>query len=190
VKPLSKMLLLSENGSPVSPPPHPRPFTTWAPNENREAVDSVILLLEMMAANDDFYVAEHILIKMLCHAHPSRCQSWKHGFLWIVEAARSNAVVQFKRNGVKARLVCLTNNHKIATEPYPQDDISLSKEEEYVRKVLMDHNGWMTRIDVIQSLMNNFESMYCPLNCKKVFHNGCFNRSFFGPKIFRVRPSA
>ena len=80
---------------------------SWKGNEREQAICKVVALLEMMAENDDVYVAENILRKQLCLRYTAECISRKHGDIWIEEAVKEGSVISFKRSGIKTKLVCL-----------------------------------------------------------------------------------
>jgi hypothetical protein len=151
-------------------------------DEKGQAVQRVLSVLQMMAANDDIYTAENILAKQLGIRHPDECTSRKAGALWIQAAVESGLVLSFKRQGVKAKLVCIPRQYENALAPFPPDTIETSKEESHVADILWHSKGTVSRVQVIESLKATFETMQTPVMRNKLFLNAQANGSFFVAK--------
>jgi hypothetical protein len=151
-------------------------------DEKGQAVQRVLSVLQMMAANDDIYIAENILSKQLGIRHPDECTSRKAGALWIQAAVESGLVLSFKRQGVKGKLVCIPSQYENALAPFPPDTIDTSKEESHVADILWHSKGVVSRVQVIESLKATFETMQTPVMRNKLFLNAHANGRFFVAK--------
>jgi G3E family GTPase len=147
--------------------------------KKEQVIQWVVSMLQMMAENDDVYIAENILIKQLHLLHSEECASRKLVSLWIQEAVTSGNVLFFKRPNTKTKLVCLTTQQESARAPFPPDDIDTSKEEYHVEQFLWEAKGRVTRIQLVESLRANFQTMQTPLLRTKVFLNGEAKNRFF-----------
>jgi hypothetical protein len=148
-------------------------------DEKAQAVRRVVSMLEMMADNDDIYIAENILSKQLCILHPEHCSSRKLGALWIEEAVTAKDVTIFKRSSGKAKLVCLSNQYDNALAPFPPDTVNTSNEESHVVDLLWEAKGCLPRVKVIESLKSHFETMETTFMRNKVFLNSQEKGHFF-----------
>lgn len=148
-------------------------------HEKDQAVQRVLSVLQMLAANDDIYIAEKILSKQLGIRHPAECTSRKAGACWIQAAVESGSVLSFKRQGVKAKLVCIPSQYQDALAPFPPDTIDTSKEESHVADILWRSKRVVSRVQVIESLKATFETMQTPQMRNKVFLNAQANARFF-----------
>lgn len=61
-----------------------------------------------MAENDDIYIAENKLQKLLVLRWPSACASREHAALWIQDAVDAGAVIRFKRPDIKTKHLLLS----------------------------------------------------------------------------------
>jgi hypothetical protein len=146
-------------------------------DEKSQAIQRVLSMLQMMVANDDIFTAENILSKQLGIRH--ECTSRKTGALWIQAAVESGSVLSFKRQGVKAKLVCIPSQYENALAPFPPDTIETSKEENHVADILWHSKGAVSRVQVIESLKATFETMQTPVMRNKLFLNAQANGRFF-----------
>jgi hypothetical protein len=91
-------------------------------------------------------------------------------------------ILSFKRQGVKAKLVCIPSQYEDALAPFPQDTIETSKEESHVADILWHSKGAVPRVQVIESLKATFETMQTPVMRNKLFLNAQANGRFFVSK--------
>jgi hypothetical protein len=147
--------------------------------KKEQAIQWVVSMLQMMAENDDVYIAVNILKTQLQLLHSDECASRKLASLWIQEAATSGNVVFFKRPNIKAKFVCLPSQQESARAPFPPDDMDTSREEYHVEQFLWETEGCVTRLQIVESLRANFQTMQTPLLRTKVFLNGEANNRFF-----------
>jgi hypothetical protein len=158
----------------------------WVETHRAQAIERVIQMLEMMAANDDVYVAKNILRNALMLRWPDQCPSKRHAALWIQETLVSDTAIEFHHPQVKTKgLICLTSMKNQATAPFPPESMNTSREEDHVLDLLWDHSkgGWMRRTAVIASLVEHFpETMKTPVLRNLVFINASQNGRFFVAK--------
>lgn len=152
-------------------------------DEISAAVQRVVSMLEMMAENDDIYIAENILCKQLGLLYPDKCKSREVGALWVAEAVKADLAISFKRPGGKTKLVCLPSQYEnAALAPFPPDNMDTTDEEKHVEDLIWKSDGRMSRKQVVESLQGSFETMQTPLARTKVFFNGHSNGRFFVAK--------
>jgi hypothetical protein len=157
-------------------------WSTLNNDEKGQAAQRVLSMLEMMAANDDIYIAENLLSKQLGIRHPDECTSRKTGALWIQAAVDFGSVISFKRQGVKSKLVCIHSQYENAQALFPPDTMETSKEESHVADMLWHSKEVVPRVQVIESLKATFKTMQTPFMRNKVFLDAQANGRFFVAK--------
>lgn len=151
-------------------------------SEKVKATECVKAMLDMMAENDDIFIAENILRKQLSLRWPSACKSRQEAALWIQDAVDSGEAIRFKRPGMKAKLICRAHLYEMAISPFPLSDTDTSAEEQHVIDMLWDRNGWMKRTEAIASLKENFKTMQSPFLRNKCILNAAESKKFFVAK--------
>jgi len=151
-------------------------------DENHNTVQQVVAMLEMMAENDDIYVAENVLCKQLGLLYPDECNSQKVGALWVAEAVKAKDAISFNCSGIKSKLVCLPGQYENSLAPLPPENMDTTEEEKHVVCLLWESEGRVSRREVIDSLKGTFETMQTPFMRTKVFLNAQVNNRFFVAK--------
>jgi hypothetical protein len=151
----------------------------WVENERIAAIDRVVVMLEMLVANDDVYIARGNLRKLLVSRWPAECPSRTHGSLWIHEAIKEGKAVELARPDIKGKLICLASSETEALSPFSPASFDTSSEEDHVETMLWGNNGWEDRANVIASLKDAFERMATPVMRTKVFMNAAQKERFF-----------
>ncbi|KAL7575332.1 hypothetical protein ACA910_001850 [Epithemia clementina (nom. ined.)] len=107
-----------------------------------------------MAENDEVCVLKKDLRQALVQYYPSS-QSLPTDLVsfWIDEAVRRGLVSRFTRPEFKQVRFCLCSNIAAANGPLPPELKDTSREEAYVVNLLCKHGGWMSRVDVMNSLV-------------------------------------
>lgn len=155
----------------------------WNVEDKVLGANRVTGLLEVMAENDDTYVLEYIIQKQLYLRWPDECISRKQATLWISEAVETGQVLQFKKTGANISGVCLPKYfNEWANAPSNPEDTDTIKEEEHVKNLLIENNGWMARTDVIADIKEKFETMGTQLMRNKMFYKAAQNNTFFVEK--------
>jgi hypothetical protein len=157
----------------------------WEETDRAQAVARVIQMLEMMAANDDVYVAKSILRKALKLRWPDQCPSNRRAALWIQEVLASDTAIEFDHPEVKGKgLICLKSIRAQAMAPFPPESMNTSREEDHILDLLWElKGGWMRRTAAIASLVERFpETMKTPVSRNLVFLNAAQNGRFFVAK--------
>jgi hypothetical protein len=138
-------------------------------------------LLEVMAENDDIYVSESQLRKLLHRRYNDSCASRNQAALWIQSALNDGLAVLYKKG--KNKCVCLPCNYREANLPFPPDSLDTSAEEAHVLDLLWEsHGGWLGRAVVAKSLAAKFDRMSKAYMRSKVFLNAHARKKIFVAK--------
>jgi len=152
----------------------------WTKNEKAIAISTVLEIMEMMATNDDFYVADGVLKKILLLRCPSKLSSKKHANFWIEETLKKGLMNEFKREESKSKQLCLPKFYEVATAPV--QNIVTGVEEEHVLDLLWSNKGWMPKTEVIASLTDKFDRMKTHQARMTMFRNAREREKFFVAK--------
>jgi hypothetical protein len=146
-----------------------------------EAEIRVCELLEVMAENDDIYVTESQLRKLLYRRYNDSCASRKQAALWITSSINDGLAVLFKKD--KNKCVCLSRNFREAALPFPPEDLDTSAEEAHVVDLLWEsHGAWLGRAVAGQSLAAKFDRMSKAYMRNRVFLNAHSRKRIFVAK--------
>jgi len=164
-------------------------FTGWMTDElslstldKAFLIENVVDLLNIMATNDDIYVAENIVRKQLVLRWPDDCKSSLYASIWINEAVKSGKVISFRREQSKTKLLCLPSLYAESILPFPPETWRTEEEERFVIDILRKNNRWMLRSALTIQLVQTFDSMQKPLMRKKMYLNAESNGSFYVAK--------
>ena len=152
----------------------------WTEDEMRKVTEKVVSALEMLAYNDDVFLPQGILRKMLQERWPVECSSRSQATLWMEVALRGKAAYEAKRKcgKNKSKIIYLPKNSRWVTIPWPEEEIDTNIEEEYVLDLLWNR-GCLPRSEVINSLQTKFPHMSTPLKRGILFFNAAANGNFF-----------
>jgi hypothetical protein len=156
-------------------------FTTrhfWTYNEKTKAANKVVMMLEMMAENDDLYIPRGILRKSL-NSRWHDCESRGQAAIWVEVAIEAGRVIELKQPQTKNKVIFLPENREWAMAPFPPSGADTSAEVEYVKELLWRSNNYMTRKEVIAHIKSLFPSMKSPLMRTKMFLSAAEEGLFF-----------
>lgn len=154
----------------------------WGSQEKELAVRNVVALLGVFFANDHVSVQEAMLRNVIFQRYfSSNCTSRRLAKLWITQAVKAGAICLFRKSNTKKnKTVCLKSQYASAELNPLSDDFDTSQEEQHVLDLLWSNNGWVTRIDMVQSLKDRFPQSMKAQHCRsQVIMNALNKESFF-----------
>jgi hypothetical protein len=168
-----------------------RELVSWEMNGNDKQrpalVARVEAMLEMMAENDDVYVAQNVLLKQLHRRYAANHFSNDRSALedvqrWIKGALQAGKIRVFRKQNVDKPLVCLPRYYEEATAEHPYYQIQTDEQVQHIVNLLRRNGGWLPRTQVIESLKKEFDNMQNRIFRFVVFYRGSADGQFFVAK--------
>jgi hypothetical protein len=149
-------------------------YNWGTPQEKARAVDRVVALMKSFALQDDIVITDSLLRHKLVERYPETCPTLPRATLWIEGAIKCGALDFLPYCGARQKCVCLPENAALARAPAPPSDWNTSKEEAYLKELLVQSNGWKTRRAVIAALKETFpKTMSTATARSRVIDNAC-----------------
>jgi NYN domain len=149
-------------------------YNWGTPPEKARAVDRVVALMKSFALHDDIVITDSLLRHKLVERYPETCLTLPRATLWIEGAIKCGALDFLPYCGARQKCVCLPEHAALARAPAPPHDFNTTKEEAYLKELLVQSHGWKTRRAVIAALSEKFpQTMSTAMARSRVIDNAC-----------------